>query len=337
MPWDIAATLSILYLVLYAFLFGVLIFLFATGKVSLKSRYGTIGFHVLLRLAAQSVGLAFALIGYANVGLLVAYFVLGAEGYFTLVLCAYRFVIAWHESHFVSGHSWLERKQEVWLGWWHATVESFKCYSRGWGIQWMGIIHWLLVTGNGLIVAGGNIVSGGDTDESTIKISNIMRTLGQALFLGINIVLLGIVYFTIRQANRENAMEVSNEGISLQPIPPHSYSTLKDQQTQEARVPVEPAARPSQSPHPTLLILLVVWPLLVVRGCYGLLGPFIGPFDYFNDDNYGEHGLTAEFVTYEYVMSTTMEWTICTLLVLSYWTEKRWPGIRGEHSSRPGV
>ncbi|KAJ8456599.1 hypothetical protein ONZ45_g18656 [Pleurotus djamor] len=284
MPWDIAATLSILYLVLYAFLFGVLIFLFATGKVSLKSRYGTIGFHVLLRLAAQSVGLAFALIGYANVGLLVAYFVLGAEGYFTLVLCAYRFVIAWHEGHFVSGHSWLERKQE----------------SRAMGSS----------------LLGGNIVSGGDADESTIKISNIMRTLGQALFLGINIVLLGIVYFTIRQANRENAMEVSNEGISLQPIPPHSYSTLKDQQTQEARVPVEPAARPSQSPHPTLLILLVVWPLLVVRGCYGLLGPFIGPFDYFNDDNYGEHGLTAEFVTYEYVMSTTMEWTICTLLVV---------------------
>lgn len=88
------ATAALVYLILYLLLFIILIIGYVTGRLELRSRYSVITFHVTVRLASQAVGLAFGIEGYSNVDLLVAYFILGAEGYFTLVLCTYRCLIS---------------------------------------------------------------------------------------------------------------------------------------------------------------------------------------------------------------------------------------------------
>jgi len=113
-----------------------------------------------------------------------------------------------------------------------------------------------------------------------------MRTAGQAAFLTINVFLLYCIFDTIRQSHRDN----SDKGT-----------------------------------HPTLLLLLATWPLLFVRGLYGIMSGVLPAFNYFNPNNYGNTGLTASFVISEYIMGTTMEWTSCTLLLATYLTSRNDP------------
>jgi len=81
MGLDAKATASLIFLIIYAFLFATLLFGFFTKRLKLFSCYICILFHVLVRLASQATGLAFGVtvVGYANTGLLVACFVLGGE------------------------------------------------------------------------------------------------------------------------------------------------------------------------------------------------------------------------------------------------------------------
>ena len=48
-------------------------------------------------------------------------------------------------------------------------------------------------------------------------------------------------------------------------------------------------------------------------------------FNYFNPANYTADGLKDSFVISEYVMSTTMEWTSCVLLLMTYFVPKHDP------------
>ncbi|KAF7430708.1 hypothetical protein PC9H_006419 [Pleurotus ostreatus] len=302
MAWNISASLALLYLILYATLLIHLLVLYGKQKISIRSRFTFVTFHVLIRLASQATGLAFALAGYSNVGLLIAYFILGAEGYFTLVLCAYRFLIVWHQAHFRSRESWLEPKRPAGEKWWRTTLGALVPYVPGERLRPMGFIHSYLVVANTLIIVGGTMLSRGsgdsegfESDLQRIQTSKILRTVGQAIFLIINIALLSAILMTAYQARVE------------------SNRQEEDEET-------------SNYPHPTLIILLIVWPLLIVRGLYGLLSPFVDPFNYFVPDNYDSHGLTLKFITYEYVLGTTMEWLSCALLIGTWWTEK-WPGL----------
>ena len=74
-----------------AILFCFLIFHYATKRFAWKSRWTLLLFHVTVRLAAQSVGVAFAVIGYSATGLLIAFLILSAEvstsTYTALPLC----------------------------------------------------------------------------------------------------------------------------------------------------------------------------------------------------------------------------------------------------------
>ena len=120
--------------------------------------------------------------------------------------------------------------------------------------------------------------------HSNLSTAKIMRTVGQSIFLSINAFLLYCILDTIRQARRENPLK--------------------------------------RSIHPTLLILLAIWPCLIVRGLYGILSGVLPAFNYFNPDNYGATGLKDSFLVSEYIMGTTMEWTSCTMLMLTYFTSK---------------
>lgn len=61
---------------------------YATKRIKLRSRYSLLFFHVSIRVASQACGVAFGIIGWANSNVLLAYLILGAEGYFTLVRTA---------------------------------------------------------------------------------------------------------------------------------------------------------------------------------------------------------------------------------------------------------
>ena len=75
---------------------------------------------------------------------------------------------------------------------------------------------------------------------------------------------------------------------------------------------------PGRPVHPTLYILLATWPLLIVRGLYGIFSSVVLLFNHFSPSDYGQEGLTSSFVIGEYILSTTMEWTSCALLMLTY-------------------
>jgi len=73
------ASAALVFLILYAILFALLLLGSLTRRLKLCSRYGLILFHVTVRLASQATGLAFGIVGYANASLLVACFILGGE------------------------------------------------------------------------------------------------------------------------------------------------------------------------------------------------------------------------------------------------------------------
>jgi cytochrome b561 len=73
------ARAALVFLILYAILFALLLLGSLTGRLKLRSGYGWILFYLVVRLASQAAGLAFGVVGSANISLLVAYFVLGGE------------------------------------------------------------------------------------------------------------------------------------------------------------------------------------------------------------------------------------------------------------------
>jgi hypothetical protein len=139
-------------------------------------------------------------------------------------------------------------------------------------------------------VTGGSLLAGGHNSvkdfNANLPTAKAMRTTGQSIFLAINACLLYCIIDTIRQSRRE---------------------------------------KPDQETHPTLFILLAVWPLLFIRGLYGVMSGVLPAFNYFNPNNYAATGLTTSFVTSEYIMGTTMEWTSCTLLMFTYYTSRNDP------------
>jgi hypothetical protein len=157
-------------------------------------------------------------------------------------------------------------------------------------------------------LTGGSLLSGGFDDVQSFNVNlqtaKAMRTAGQSVFLAINVFLFYCIIDAIRQSRRENR----NKGT-----------------------------------HPTLLFLLATWPLLFVRGLYGIMSGALPAFNYFNPSNYEDTGLADSFVISEYMMGTTMEWTSCTLLMATYLTSRNDPKkadlemYSGNELSREGI
>ncbi|KAG6835051.1 hypothetical protein H0H93_005276 [Arthromyces matolae] len=216
-----------------------------------------------------------------------------AEGYFTLVLCAYRFLIDWHYHNLEAHDSWLEPRFPPDYPRHRRIIESFSLFGSK--RNPMAIMHVWLILANALIVSGGSSLAGGMEDYTQflhkLHKSKIMRTIGQSVFLTFNTLLLFLIIYTIRQYRREQQ------------------------------------GKPTTTIHPTLLILLITWPFLFVRGLYGILSGIYGPFNYFYLSNYDANGLKDSFVISEYILATTMEWTSCSLLMFSYITSLNDPPI----------
>lgn len=71
--------------------FGMLVymsFMYATKRYKWASRFTILYFHCLIRVASQACGVAFGVLVWSNTDVFVAYLILSAEGYFSLVSSA---------------------------------------------------------------------------------------------------------------------------------------------------------------------------------------------------------------------------------------------------------
>jgi len=161
------------------------------------------------------------------------------KGYFSLVLCAARYLISFHEHHF--GESWLE-KRSIYKGktGFAKFFENFRL--KGIKDRPMGIVHWLLIAANAIIITGGNLLAGDATTvtsawstNSDIKTAKALRAAGQAIFLLINVALAGCFIMTVVQYRNKYG---------------HSSTPFYG--------------------HPSLALLMATWPFLFIRGVFGV-------------------------------------------------------------------
>lgn len=269
--WSPLASASLVFLILYAILFITLVCLFALKKVPWKSRWLVLLLHVLVRLAAQACGLSFGIVGYRNTDLLVSYYVLGAEGYFTLVVCTARYLIAWQRNHW-NGYSWIEpidptKERGGWRKRFKRLVLS-KPTEKTLAAKGVVVVDWLLVAANTVIVTGGSLSAAAYTDKhltqsqinNRLVTSRAMRAAGQAMFLAVNTVLLICIVVTIHQ-HSHHRYDDAISGTGETPL-----NEVGKGESLETRKP-----RPWYA-HPTLLLLLLTWPFLSVRGGFGAAG-----------------------------------------------------------------
>ncbi|KAH8824710.1 hypothetical protein DL96DRAFT_1558493 [Flagelloscypha sp. PMI_526] len=280
----------------YFGLFLWMVYAYATHRIKLKSRYSLLFFHITIRVASQACGVAFGILGFDNTDVFLAYLILGAEGYFTLVLCGYRFLISWHQHNLPSKESFLEpretnkkntrRKVLILIFFWPAAIFF---YWRNFMV-WM---HTFLILANIAIVVGGSYLAGADYTQpdlpdtkNRLMVSKITRTTGQSVFLACNFILLFSIVKTIMMDRKE----VKSRG-------------------------------PGRN-HPTLILLLVTWFPLMVRGIFGVLQSAVWGMSYYNPDNYNSSGFTDKFIAIEYVLGVMPEWLSAALLLCTYATSK---------------
>ncbi|KAH8817733.1 hypothetical protein DL96DRAFT_1623186 [Flagelloscypha sp. PMI_526] len=268
------AAAALIFFIGYACIFAWLLFAYLTRRIKWKSRYTLLLFHVTIRIASQACGIAFGIFGFDNLGVFLAYLILGAEGYFTLVLCAYRFLISWHQHNLPSKESWLEPRNTkernktlevlIILLLWPLAIYRYRKNFMVW-------VHSVLVIANTAIISGASYLAA-----------------GQSIFLACNFVLL----FSIVQTIRKDKRELMTKG--------------------EGKI------------HPTLILLLVTWFPLIVRGIFGVLQSVVWEhLTLFRlAENYESTGMSEKFTAIEYCLGVLPEWLAAALLLCSYGTSK---------------
>ncbi|KAJ7336951.1 hypothetical protein DFH08DRAFT_1082955 [Mycena albidolilacea] len=301
---------ALAFLIGYLAVFAWMLFAYLTDLIKWRSRYSLIFFHVIVRIASQGLGIAFGVLGFSNTSVFLAFLILGAEGYFSLVLCAFRFLVSWQQHNLVSGTSWLEPRETpasagpksnrsrkllvfIFLGPFALLV-----YRN----NPMVAIHSILVLANVAIIVGGSYLAGADdyTDlashdtQERLLVSKITRTAGQGVFLACNAILLFAILQTILTGLRHG-----------------------DRRSQKRRM--------GPRVHPTLILILLAWFPLTVRGTFSILQSAIFQLSYFNPDNYTATGFKPSFTVVEYGLGVLPEFLTCVLLNLTYFTSRNDP------------
>lgn len=156
----------------------------------------------LLRVGGQLCGVAFAVLGIEHLNWLIAYLVLTAEGYFSLIIAAFHFVIQSQIKQ--TGSSWLQNKKRD-------TQKKRKWY-RPFNLSWSVLFHLILIPANAFIIGGGTMLTGLDPEKlsqekSKIDTSKGLRTAGQVIFLiETAIVIVLLVYVCIREKFRSHTI-----------------------------------------------------------------------------------------------------------------------------------
>ena len=217
-------------------------------------------------------------------------FPLSPQGYFSLVLCTGRFLVSFHNHRF--GDSWLEPKQDRSVsifarlgnalsvrqapthaddnsndadapedtphegGRLHRRRQSRRAQKGKWNpLAW---VHQLLIAANALIIVGStlrnddndNAQSPADFRQPTQAVA--LRATGQAIFLAINLGLIGCIVATVMQVREQDrrraasASEAVGKGFRVGGKGVTWYG------------------------HPFLLLLLATAPFLITRGVFGV-------------------------------------------------------------------
>ncbi|KAJ7262034.1 hypothetical protein C8J57DRAFT_461574 [Mycena rebaudengoi] len=291
---------ALAFLIGYLGIFAWMLFAYLTHRFKWRSRYTLLFMHVTIRLASQACGIGFGILGFRNIVIFIAYLILGAEGYFSLVMCAFRFVISWHQHNLASRASWLEPRDPPGTNKWRKALIfiflgplALLLYRN----NPMIFIHSVLIVANVAIVMGGSYLAGADASDPTshdtqrrLKISKITRTAGQSIFLACNTLLLGIILVTIRNNRRDG-----------------------DSRGKKGTV------------HPTLILLLIAWFPLIIRGVFGVLQSAVFDLSYYNPENYRAEGFTERFTAIEYLLGVLTEWLACVILNFTYLTSRHDP------------
>lgn len=272
---------ALTFLVLYGILF-LLLTIHVFPSLGFRSVYTFLFFHTIVRLSALGCGIGSGLVGYSNVSFLLAFFTLGVQGHFTLILCAYLFLVNWR--YIEAG-----KKLNVYLKW---------------------AFHLLLTTSNVVAIVGwselssikGKDINAPDVLHTRDRAKNL-RVGGQAVFLVVSII---ILFFTILEMQnykrRQAETRESKAGVGV------------------TAGGVSSAPKLWFGVHRTLWLMLGAFQLLIVRGAYGILEDILSNFDMFNLDNYEDGRLKATFVSSQYLFSVFMEWGSCRLLLATFWT-----------------
>lgn len=172
-----------IFLALYS-LFS-LFMIYVIYKKGFKTVYSWLITFPVIRFGSQLCGMVFAIVGIEHYNWLIAYLVLGAEGYFVLILAAFNFVV--HAQKEVFGRSWATEIIE--------PLKRFRMLRT-----YSAMFHSLLIPANAMVIAGGTMLSG-ESDLGAIKgkvtTSKALRTVGQVIFLvmtSLVVVFAGYVY-----------------------------------------------------------------------------------------------------------------------------------------------
>ncbi|KAK6205206.1 uncharacterized protein RJT21DRAFT_14024 [Scheffersomyces amazonensis] len=71
--------------------------------------------------------------------------------------------------------------------------------------------------------------------------------------------------------------------------------------------------------HINIYTIFAVAPFITIRGIFGILSIYIQKMNYYDFTNYTVEGLSSSFVTYEYVLATTMEFVTALGYIANYY------------------
>ncbi|CAN6624569.1 hypothetical protein TRVA0_010S00342 [Trichomonascus vanleenenianus] len=195
-----STTFLVLYLILTVFTSN------AVFRQGVKSPYTIVLIFGLIRLGAQLSGIGFAVAGYQEYKWLIAYLIMGAEGYFVLLLCVFHFYCYSEEIAFGWSSLRPTRQQRIELSEQKGRSPDYYKYT-----SWAAIFHFCLIPANVLIIVGGTQLSSLRFDDPALRQAvthraQILRGTGQAVFLFLNCVAMALGVYLIKVKNLRTYM-----------------------------------------------------------------------------------------------------------------------------------
>lgn len=166
-------------------------------KKGFKTVYTWLVAFPIIRFGSQLCGMVFAIVGFEHYNWLIAYLVLGAEGYFVLIMSAFTFIIQSQKHEY--GHSWIDESRPY-LSW----VPFSKSFS--------GLFHLLLIPANSLVIAGGTMLAGVqdlDAVKDKVTASKAIRTTGQSIFLLMTLLVIVLASNALKKEKIQNHFNVT--------------------------------------------------------------------------------------------------------------------------------
>ncbi|WPK23414.1 hypothetical protein PUMCH_000654 [Australozyma saopauloensis] len=195
------------FLAVYAIYFG-----FATWvvwKKGFRTMFTALWVFAILRVAGQACGVAYASLGLSHYQLLIAYMVLGAQGFLALIYASLRAVM--HEQRLKYGKSWFDTYPI--LGRLGPVLKRFHIYFFQ---TCFSVTHCILAAGSIVFIVGGAEMAGIDvTNPSTYsdyRTSRNLRIAGALLYLVGMIILVALA---IRAYTHEKVKTLSMKYILL--------------------------------------------------------------------------------------------------------------------------